>query len=115
MSLTSRKFFFMASYDLDRFREFVKSEGFNTTYDVDAETMERLLSDDLVLMEFGDRMIRQIMYAENTIAMKQDALEAQLARRRNKPEKDDLKEAEERPSMAAYEMPQDGEEDKNSE
>ena len=112
MSLTSRKFFFMASYDLDRFREFVKSEGFNTTYDVDAETMDRLLTDDLALMEFGDRMIRQVMYAENTIAMKEDALEAHLARRGNKPTEDDAKAAEERPGMAAYEMPQDGDEEK---
>jgi hypothetical protein len=55
------------------------------------------------------------MYAENTIAMKEDALETHLARRRNKPEKDDAKESEERPSMAAYEMPQDGEEEKNAE
>ena len=112
MSLTSRKFFFMASYDLDRFREFVKSEGFNTTYDVDAETMDRLLTDDLALMEFGDRMIRQVMYAENTIAMKEDALEAHLARRGNKPPEDDAKAAEERPGMAACEMPQDGDEEK---
>jgi len=115
MSLTSRKFFFMASYDLDRFREFVKSEGFNTTYDVDAETMDRLLTDDLALMEFGDRMIRQIMYAENSIALKEDAMETHLARRGNKPPKDAAKAAEERPSMAAYEMPQDGDEEKNTE
>jgi len=31
MSKTSLKFFFMACYDMDRFREFVKSEGFSTT------------------------------------------------------------------------------------
>ena len=77
--------------------------------------MDRLLTDDLALMEFGDRMIRQIMYAENTIALKEDALETHLARRGNKPAKDDVKAAEERPSMAAYEMPQDGDEEKNTE
>ena len=114
MSLTSRKFFFMASYDLDRFREFVKSEGFNTTYDVNAQTMDRLLTDDLALMEFGDRMIRQVMYAENTIAMKEDALKTHLARRGNKPPNDDARATEERPGMAAYEMPQDGNEEKNT-
>ena len=41
---------------MDRFREFVKSEGFSTTYDVDPDTMARLLTDDIALMEFGDRM-----------------------------------------------------------
>jgi len=60
-------------------------------------------------------MIRQIMYAENTIPMKEDALKTHLARRGNKPAKDDVKAAEERPSMAAYEMPQDGDEEKNTE
>ena len=59
MSKTSLKFFFMACYDMDRFREFVKSEGFGTTYDVDQETMGRLLSDDLALLEFGAYMRNQ--------------------------------------------------------
>ena len=39
-------------------------------------------------------------------------LEAHLARRGNKPTEDDAKAAEERPGMAAYEMPQDGDEEK---
>ena len=114
MSMTSRKFFFMASYDVDRFREFIRSEGFQTTYDVDQETLDRLLADDIALMEFGDRMIRQIMYAENTIPMKQDALETHLERRRQNQTKEGEKAEVERPSMAAYNMPLDGEDEKNS-
>jgi len=113
MSMTSRKFFFMASYDVDRFREFVKSEGFSTTYDVDPDTMARLLTDDIALMEFGDRMIRQIMYAENTIPMKQGALETHLERR-GKYRTNNKEEVEaERPSMAAYDMPLDGDDENN--
>ena len=110
MSTTSLKFFFMACYDLDRFREFVKSEGFGYTYDIDDELMQQLLTDDLELMKFGDRMIRQIMYGEQSIPMKKDAMEVHLANRgKNKIEgkHDDV----ERPSMAAYEMPLDGEEE----
>lgn len=110
MSKTSLKFFFMACYDIDRLREFVRSEGFGTTYDVDPETMDKLLSDDLALMEFGDRMVRQIMYGEESIPMKKDALEVHLARRgkdRLEKDHDDMN----RPSMAAYEMPLDGEEE----
>ncbi len=109
MSRTSLKFFFMACYDMDRFREFVKSEGFSTTYELDQETMDRLLVDDLALLAFGDRMIRQIMYAEQSIPLKKDALDKHLARRGNRKstEHDDMA----RPSMAAYEMPLDGDED----
>lgn len=112
MSMTSRKFFFMANYDLDRFREFIRSEGFNTTYDVDADTMKRLLTDDVALMEFGDRMIRQIMYAENTIPMKQDALDTHLARRGKNHINNNDEGGMERPSMAAYDMPVDGDDEK---
>ncbi len=114
MSKTSLKFFFMASYDVDRFREFIKSEGFSSTYDVDQETMDKLLADDIALMQFGDRMVRQIMYAEETIPMKQDALDTHLARRGKNRIKDEEEEIENRPSMASYEMPIDGEDEKGS-
>jgi len=112
MSKTSLRFFFMACYDLDRLREFVRSTGFSTTYDIDQATMSELLTDDMALLRFGDRMIRQIMYGEETIALKSDALEQHLARRgdRKSTEHDEMQ----RPSMAAYEMPLDGEEEKKS-
>jgi Fe-S-cluster containining protein len=112
MSKTSLRFFFMACYDLDRFREFVRSTGFSTTYDLDDATLNELLTDDMALMRFGDRMIRQVMYGEETIALKSDALEQHLARRgdRKSTEHDEM----ERPSMAAYEMPLDGEDEKKS-
>jgi Fe-S-cluster containining protein len=112
MSMTSRKFFFMASYDMDRFREFIRSEGVSTTYDIDRATLERLLADDVALMEFGDRMIRQIMYAENTIPMKQDAMEVHLARRGKNPIESKVEADDVRPSMTAYDMPIDGDAEK---
>ena len=112
MSKTSLKFFFMACYDLDRLREFVKSAGFATTYDLDQATMDELLSDDMALLRFGDRMIRQIMYGEETIALRSDALDQHLIRRgdRESVSHDD----DERLSMQAYDLPVDGEhEEKN--
>lgn len=113
MSSTSLKFFFMACYDLDRFREFIRSEGFGYTYDIDAGLRQQLLDDDLELMKFGDRMIRQIMFAEQTIPMKEDALDVHLTTRgkhRIENEHDDAP----RPSMESYEMPLDGEDEGKS-
>jgi Fe-S-cluster containining protein len=109
----SLQFFFMACYDIDRFREFVRSEGFQQTYDLDAETLEVLYADDLALLRFGDRMIRQIMFGEESIPRKPDALRRHLARRRQRQSSDG--DECERPSMAVYEMPQDGDEKKNVE
>ena len=112
MSKTSLKFFFMACYDMDRFREFVKSAGFATTYDIDQASMDEMLADDMALLRFGDRMIRQIMYGEETIALKGDALDKHLERRGDR--ESVSHENVERPSMAAYEMPVDGEDEKKN-
>lgn len=82
LSRTSLQFFFMASYDLDRFREFIKSEGFSATFDIDDETRKSLCEDDIALMRFGDRMVRQIMFGEETIDKKADAYDKLVERRR---------------------------------
>jgi Fe-S-cluster containining protein len=81
-SQASLQFFFMACYDLDRFREFVKSEGFNATFDIDEATRTALCEDDVALLDFGVAMIKQIMFGEETIARKVDAYDQHIARRK---------------------------------
>ena len=82
LSRSSLQFFFMACYDLDRFREFAKSEGFSATFDIDDATRQELYTDDLALLKFGERMILQIMFGEETIKKQADAYDALVARRR---------------------------------
>ncbi|MDT8387253.1 MAG: YkgJ family cysteine cluster protein [Thiogranum sp.] len=82
LSQKSLRFFFMACYDVDRFREFIKSEGFDATFDVDATTRNILCTDDLALLKFGEQMIRQVMFGEETIPRKADAYEQLVTRRR---------------------------------
>jgi len=86
LSRSSLQFFFMACYDIDRFREFVKSEGFNATFDIDEDTRQALYADDLALLKFGERMILQIMFGEETIKKKPDAYDALVARRQEQRE-----------------------------
>jgi Fe-S-cluster containining protein len=81
LSRTSLQFFFMACYDVDRFREFIKSEGFNASFDIDAGTHQALYEDDMALLKFGERLILQIMFGEETIKRKDDALDSLVARR----------------------------------
>jgi hypothetical protein len=81
LSKKSLQLFFMACYDLDRFREFVKSEGFTATFDIDEATRKSLFEDDLALLKFGDRLIRQVMFGEETIPRKADAYEQLVSRR----------------------------------
>ena len=40
----------MACYDLDRFSQFVASEGFSEIYDLPAEELQSILCDDTELM-----------------------------------------------------------------
>jgi Fe-S-cluster containining protein len=82
LSKKSLRFFFMACYDVDRFREFIKSEGFNATFDIDDATRKSLYDDDLALLKFGEQMIRQVMFGEESIQRKADAYEQLKARRK---------------------------------
>ena len=82
LSKTSLRFFFMACYDLDRFREFINSPGFEQSFVIDDATRKALMEDDLALLKFGDRMIRQVMFAEETIEKKADAEDRVIDRRK---------------------------------
>ncbi len=94
LSLKSRQLFFMANYDLDRFRLFIISDGFNSTFSVSDEEMETLKTDDIALMEFGDKFLRQVLFNEQTIDLKADADKAREQRRT------DLKAAQEAAAAA---------------
>lgn len=82
----SNQLFFMASYDIDRFRAFVVSESFNRTYDIPLEQMAELVADDEKLLEFGYAFLRQVLFNEKTIAEKSGVLEARRERLKAKAE-----------------------------
>ena len=81
-SKKSLQFFFMACYDLDRFREFVRSEGFHDTFDLPQDELDRLYQDDVALLKFAERLILQIMFGEESIPRRADAFERRVARRK---------------------------------
>lgn len=53
------KAFHLASYDLDRFREFVLSSPFKKAYGLSGEEAEKLRKDDQELLQFGFRWLLQ--------------------------------------------------------
>jgi len=81
-SKRSLQLFFMACYDLDRFREFVRSGPFAEVYALPADEMQKILGTDTELMLFAFRFLRQVLFGENTIPLQSDALEKHLERRR---------------------------------
>jgi len=83
-SRRSLELFFMTCYDLDRFASFVASDGFGSLYDISEEEMRKILCDETELMLFGFRFLRQVLFGEDTIAMKQGSAEKRQQKLREK-------------------------------
>jgi uncharacterized protein len=58
----SKQMFFMASYNIDKFREFVFSSSFLERYDIDAATQEKIKNDEIELLNFGMRWLKFVLY-----------------------------------------------------
>ncbi len=58
----SKQMFFLASYNIDKFREFVFSSTFLDRYDIDAATQAKIKNDEVELLNFGMRWLKFILY-----------------------------------------------------
>ncbi len=72
-SIKSRQLFFMACYDIDRFRAFFESEAFTGLFAVPEEERRQLLADEGALLQFAFRFLRQVLFGEMSIALGEDA------------------------------------------
>ena len=79
-SKRSLQLYFMVCYDLDTFRSFVMSEGFTELYELPADETSKIFADDTALMLFGFRFLRQVLFGENSITLKQAAAEKRRGR-----------------------------------
>lgn len=62
--------FFMASYDLDRFRRFVFDSRFLDVFELSAEEAQEMKSSDEALMKFAFKYIKFIMMLEQSLKVK---------------------------------------------
>jgi Fe-S-cluster containining protein len=79
-SQRSFELFFLASYDIDGFRDFVASAGFDEVFDLDLSFKRELMEDEIKLLRFGFRLLRQVLFGERTIALKADAVQKRIER-----------------------------------
>lgn len=81
---TSRSFqlFDMCSYDMDSFRDFIQSPGFNNIFEVDEALLQQLIDDEEQLLHFAMRFLKQVLFGEQSIAMKDGARERRIAERK---------------------------------
>jgi hypothetical protein len=71
----AKQMFFMASYNIDKFRKFVFESSFLERYPMDERSLENLRSDDVTLLDFGLKWLKGILFKEGgpqTAATKQD-------------------------------------------
>lgn len=80
----SLELFFLASYDMDGFRDFVASAGFRALFDLDPAFEAQLLTDDKKLLHFAYRYLKQALFGEVTIPVKPQAAAQRSERHRQK-------------------------------
>ncbi len=62
--------FFMASYNLDKFRTFLFKSGFFDRFEVEPALKERMKTDDVALMHFGCDWLRFSLFGEKTLTVR---------------------------------------------
>lgn len=84
LSEMSLQLFFLASYNIDKFQEFITSETFSRNYILDMETLEKLKTDQTAVLEFGYRFLKQVLFGEMTIEEREGAYDARVERIKEK-------------------------------
>ncbi len=72
--------FFMVSTNLDYFREFVFDSTFLETYDLPADLIEKIRTDDAELLKLSYEWLKSAMFAEETLKFKEGVLDARKDR-----------------------------------
>ena len=78
----SFQLYFMASFDIDRFRRFVESPAFAKAYMI-SDDERTAFQDDVVLQKFAFRLLRQVLFDEQTIPTHENVLEKRWEERKD--------------------------------
>jgi Fe-S-cluster containining protein len=77
----SLQLFFMVCYDVDRLRRFVCSDSFKRSYQLSADFYHSIKKDDVALMQFGFKLLNQVLYGEISIPEVAGARQKRLEQR----------------------------------
>lgn len=80
-SARSLQLFDMCSYDLDNFRAFVNRPAFAEVFALSAAELAELNADEDRLLQFAYRFLKQVLFGEQTIAVRPDAKARRMRRR----------------------------------
>jgi uncharacterized protein len=63
---------YTASYDMDRFRRFVFESRFLEIFDIGAEEIDKIKTDDVALMKLGFKYIKYLLLLEQTLEVRKE-------------------------------------------
>lgn len=69
-----QEMYFMASYDLDRFRRFVTESTFLERFEVDPQEIERIKTDDVALFRFAVKWLEYGLLAQQVLSVKPEVM-----------------------------------------
>jgi Fe-S-cluster containining protein len=92
----SMELFFLASYDVDGFRAFVASTGFQELFEIEPELLAEFMTDDEAMLAFAMRFLKQVLFGEITIPLRQEAAKRRHEEYRRKVEQIEREAAERR-------------------
>ncbi|NTV15538.1 MAG: YkgJ family cysteine cluster protein [Desulfobulbaceae bacterium] len=74
LSEAAQKMFFMASTDLDKFKDFVFTSSFLSIYEIDQDTLESIRTDDIALMKFSFKYLASSLFGTNDLPIRRDKI-----------------------------------------
>jgi Fe-S-cluster containining protein len=66
----TKKMFFLISYNIDKFREFVFESSFLQRYEIADATLAEVKNDEIALLQFGLRWLKWLLFKEGDFKMK---------------------------------------------
>ncbi len=63
----AKEMFFLASYNIDKFKKFVFESSFLKRYKLDDDTVKKIESDETALLRFGLDWLKSVLYKQNVI------------------------------------------------
>jgi len=82
VSTQTKKMFYMVSTDVDAFRRFVFDTKFLDTYDIDEDMVDSIRVNDEALLQLGFDWLRNVMFNDPTITLKQNVLQQAIGKAR---------------------------------
>jgi Fe-S-cluster containining protein len=72
-----REMFYMASYDLDRFRRFVFESTFLKRFETDPDEVDKIKKDDVALYKFGMKWLEYGLIGQHVLKVKSEEIAAE--------------------------------------